>query len=171
MKTEITLLPLIGVEFDGHSLRFGMTRAAAEAILGGAQRSHKNRCYYLGGELALDFDAEDGLEFIEFLGGAEGTLRPDLYGLSVFDTDAQELLEVLEKRRGPCVDEDGGYTVTVPALSIGLYREISPADVEGLIREMSKMDVTTLGHVDLAAEQRRCARWDTIGLGKPNYYA
>lgn len=171
MKHPITLFPLEGIEVDGRAIRFGMSRPVAEEILGSAKNVHRNRCYFLNSELALDFDGGGTLEFIEFLGGPGGELSPEVYGLPVFDTDAQELLELFEEKGGPARDEDGGYTVTIPALSVGLYREISPADVEELIREMAKMDVTTLGHIDLAAEQRRASHWETVGLGKENYYA
>jgi len=170
MKRQFTICPLEGIRFDDVGIFFGMTRAQAEVVLGPVQKVHRNRCYFLDGELALDFDGADRIEFIEFLGGPEGKLVPELYGLSVFETDAEELLALL-KEKGSCEDLDGGYTVTVPALSIGLYREISPADVGELVRAMSRMDVTTLGHVDLAAEQRRAARWETVGIGRENYYA
>ena len=66
---------------------------------------------------------------------------------------------------------EAGYSYALRRLSIGLYREITPADVEEMVREMAKMDVTTLGHIDLTAEQRRAARWETIGIGREHYYA
>ena len=165
----ILLFPLIGMEFNGNALRFGNTRGEAERLLGAAERVRGSRCYYLGGELALDFDGADKLEFIECLGGSRGALRPELYGVSVFEADADELLEQLASRGTP-EDLDGGYTVTVPELSIGFYREITPADVEAMVREMSRMDVTTLGHVNLEEEYRRARRWDTVGIGGKDYY-
>jgi len=171
MKDTIVLLPLEGIRFNDTAIPFGITRPAAEDILGPVQNVHRNRCYYLNGELALDFDGDGTLEFIEFLGGPGGTLSPELFGLPVFEADAQELQALLEENGGPAVDVDGGYTVTIPALSIGLYREISPADIDELVRAMSKMDVTALGHVDLAAEQCRASHWETVGLGRKNYYA
>ena len=170
MKETAILLPLKGIELRGAQLCFGITRAGAEAILGPAQNVRANRCYFLNSGLALDFDGAGKLEFIEVLSGPGGELSPEIYGLSAFDTDAQELLALLEEKGGPSDDLDCGYTVTVPALSVGLYREIAPTDVEELVRAMAKMDVTTLGHVDLAAEQRRASRWETIGIGRENYY-
>ena len=166
----ILLVPLIGMEFNGVSIRFGQSRAEVEAVLGEAERSHNSRCYYFDGELALDFDSADAVNFIEFLGGPGGKLSPELYGFPVFETDAEQVLELLSAH-GEAVDQDGGYTVTVPDLSIGLYREITPADVDGMVKEMSRMDVTTLGHVNLDAEYRRANHWDTIGIGTKDYYA
>ena len=166
----ILLCPLMGMEFNGAPIRFGQSRAEVEAILGAAERCHNSRCYYFNGELALDFDSADAVNFIEFLGGPGGKLSPELYGLSVFETDADQVLEMLSAR-GEAVDQDGGYTVIVPDLSIGLYREITPSDVEEMVRQMAKMDVTALGEFNLDAEQRRASRWETIGIGTKNYYA
>ena len=166
----ILLVPLIGMEFNGASIRFGQSRAEAEAVLGAAERCHNSRCYYFDGELALDFDSADAVNFIEFLGGPGGKLSPELYGFPVFETDAEKVLELLSAR-GEAVDQDGGYTVTVPELSVGLYREITPSDVEEMVRQMARMDVTTLGEFNLDAEQRRANRWETIGIGTKNYYA
>ena len=165
----ILLFPLNGMEFNGSLLRFGDAREDAERLLGPAEFVRGNRCYYLGGELALDFDESGKLEFIECLGGIQGTLQPELYGESVFAADADELLKRLTSRGAP-EDQDGGYTVTIPALSIGFYREITPADVEAMVREMSRMDVTTLGHVNLEEEYRRARHWDTVGIGGRDYY-
>ena len=168
----ILLFPLIGMDMDGKSVRFGQSRPEVEGLLGEPELVRNSRCYYCGMELALDFDAGGRLEFIEFLGGAEGALHPELYDRDVFASDADELLAFLMERNGEDVDDsEAGYSYALRALSIGLYREITPADVEEMVREMAKMDVTTLGHVDLDAEQRRAARWETIGIGREHYYA
>ena len=171
MKHSVTIIPLRGVEFDGKTVTFGQSREEVETLLGPVQKEHGSRAYYCSCELAIDFDSADKVNFIEFLGGPGGALSPELCGLPVFDTDAEELLEQLKCSGGEIVDEDGGYTVTVPSMSVGLYREITPSDVEEMIRQMANMDVTLLGHVDLAAEQRRAARWETIGIGRENDYA
>ena len=165
----ILLFPLIGMELDGRSVRFGQNRAEVDGILGEPEMVRNSRCYYRNKELALDFDTEDRVEFIEFLGGAEGELSPELYGCPVFQTGAAEILNLLSAH-GEIVDEDGGYTITVPSLSVGLYREIAPSDVEAMVRQMANMDVTALGEFDLDAEQRRANRWETIGIGRENYY-
>ena len=166
----IVLFPLTGMEFQGSSLRFGDTRAKVEGLLGPAGHVHGSRCYYLGGELALDFDGAGKLNFIEFLGGAGGALQPELYGVPLFRTDGEALLELLAGHGTP-THLDGGYTVTVPEISLGLYREITPADVEAMVEEMARIDVTNLSHVDLEAERQRSRRWDTVGIGTKDYYS
>jgi len=97
-------------------------------------------------------------------------LQPELYGVPVFRTDAEELLELLAGHGTPA-DLDGGYTVTVPEIGLGLYREITPADVDAMVKEMARIDVTNLGHVDLEGERRRACRWDTVGIGTKDYYS
>ena len=171
MEHNMTLLPLEGMERSGLSLRFGDGEDAAARVLGEPSSRRGGRCYYFGGELALDFDGEGKLEFIEFLGGEEGALRPELYGQNVFESDADELLTDLLARNGEDVDDsEAGYSYALRALSVGLYREITPEDVNAMLREMLNVDLTQLGGIDIEQEQRKAHRWATVGLGRPGYY-
>ena len=161
------------MEWDGTTLNFGCDREKAAVLLGAAEETRGGRCYYRGGELALDFDGEGRLEFIEFLGGPEGVLRPELYGKDVFDCDADELLELLTEHNGPDVDEnEAPYCYALRGLSVGLYREVAPEDIDAMLREMCRMDLTRVGEIgmDMEAEQNKAHRWAAVGIGKENYY-
>ena len=46
MKKTAMLFPLMGIELDGASIRFGMTAAEVEDMLGPAENTHNNRRYY-----------------------------------------------------------------------------------------------------------------------------
>ena len=171
MTETIILLPLEGMNLNGGSLRFGDGEDAAARVLGEPVARRGNRCYYCSHELALDFDGDGGLEFIEFLGGVEGALRPTLYGKDIFDADADELLARLLERNGDDVDDsEAGYSYSLRRLSIGLYREITPEDVNAMLREMLNVDLTQLGGLDIEQEQRKARHWATVGLGRPGYY-
>ena len=172
-KKNCKLEPLVGLEREGASLRFGQSGAEVSALLGEPENTRGPRRYYCGGELALDFDGEDRLEFIEFLGGPEGKLRPTLYGEDIFDADADELYTALAERNGPGVDEDEApYGYALRRLSIGLYREVAPDDIDTMLREMCNVDLTRLGGIgmDMEAERMKAHRWATVGIGKENYY-
>ena len=171
MTENIILLPLEGMDHNGAPIRFGQSRAEVEGLLGTPDGVRGSRCYYFGHELALDFDSEGGLEFIEFLAGSEGALRPRLYGLDVFASDADELLaQLLERNGGDVDDSEAGYSYALRALSVGLYREITPEDVNAMLREMLNVDLTQLGGVDIEQEQYKAHHWGTVGLGRPGYY-
>jgi len=130
------------------------------------------QCYYFGSELRLDFDGQGELEFIEFLGGPDGKLRPELYGQDAFAEDAEELFASLSERNGPDIDDsEAGYSYALRTLSIGLYREITPEDVQSMVREMSRMDLTAFSQFNLEEENRRAHHWATVGIGKRGYYA
>ena len=104
----ITIHPLEQVLLDGVPIRFGMKRAEVEAALGAGQAIGA-RHYYQNSELAIDYDRDDRVEFVEFLAGAEGALRPVLYGVSAFDTDADVLADLLlEHSGGEVIDEERG---------------------------------------------------------------
>ena len=172
MEYQITMLPLEGIELNGAHISFGMNRAEAEAVLGAAENVRNNRHYYLNSELALDFDGEGKLEFMEFLGGVDGELQPKLFGEDVFAADADELLAMLSERNGPDIDDDEAeYGYSLRALSIGLYREITPADVDAMLLEMGSMKLESLGGIEVEEEMKKAHHWETIGIGRENYYA
>ena len=171
MEHHIILFPLIGMEYDGLSIRFGDGEEAVTRVLGEPVARRGSRCYYCDHELALDFDSMGELEFIEFLGGVEGSLRPTIYGKDIFAADADELLSILLERNGSDVDDsEAGYSYALRRLSIGLYREITPEDVNAMLREMLNVDLTQLGGLDIEQEQRKAHHWATVGLGRPGYY-
>lgn len=171
MDHHVILHPREGMEFDGAFLRFGDSRAETEALLGLPEDRQPNRSFHLRGELRLDFDGEGKLEFMEFLGGLRGELQPLLYDRSVFQTDAQELLELLLEHNGPDVDDsEAEYSYALRELSVGLYREITPADVRAMVLELTRLDLTSLSQVDLNTDRERANHWETVGMGRPGYY-
>ena len=171
-KKICKLIPLVGMEWDSRSIPFGCTRETAENVLGAAEDTRGNRCYYFDHELALDFDGEAKLEFIEFLGGADSVLRPSLFGQDAFAADADELLDLLSERNGPDIDDDEAeYSYALRTLSIGMSREITPADVDAMLLEMSTMKLEVLGGVDVEEEMKKAHHWETIGIGVKDYYA
>ena len=175
MDETLLLLPLEGVEWKGFRVSFGDSRARVEEIFG-APSAVNNSCYYFEKQLRFDFDAGGKLEFIE-CGGPDGVLKPQIYGASVFETDAQKLLDLLERENAGDVDDsEAGYCYAFLNISVGIYRETTPEDVEEMIASMRavKDNVTALVSGDVAAaveeERRRANRWESIGIGRPGYY-
>ena len=172
MEHQILLFPRVGMEFDGQSVRFGQSHTEVETLLGAPESVHGKRSYFHNSELALDFDGEDRLEFIEFLGGADSVLRPELYGQDVFAADADELLALLTERNGEDIDDsEAGYSYALRELSVGLYREITPDDVYAMLKEMCSMDLTLMSGLDVEEEQKKAHHWATVGIGRERYYA
>lgn len=78
-----------------------MKREEVVEILGEGELG--NRHYFYDNELAIDYDDNDSVEFIEFLGGIDGTLHPVIYGMPVFESNADELFSILKKHNnGEC---------------------------------------------------------------------
>jgi len=160
---DFVIRPLAGLEWNGCLLPLGASKTEAEALLGPAEVV-RGSYYYFGGELRLDFDAAGGLEFAEFLGGPDGALRPAICGADVFAADAEELCALLQKENGGAViRRENGCFCAFAAISVGLYRELTPADIADMEGALSPEE--------LAYEKRRAFHWATVGVGRAGYYA
>ena len=99
MRVEVFTLEKITI--DNKEIMLGMNINEVQKLIGIPDRVFSNcdgesgRHYYFDSELGLDFDESGLLEFIEFLGGIDGNLRPYLYGVSAFETSADELLKMI----------------------------------------------------------------------------
>ena len=91
--------------------------------------------------MGLDFDESGLLEFIEFLGGIDGNLRPYLYGVSAFETSADELLKMIMEQDDEVDDSEADYCYCFLRIGIGLSRR-----------------------------DNQNKHWDTIGIGVDKYY-
>ena len=168
MKIEI--YPLEKIVINGVSINLGMTQSAVEDAIGKGFIMEK-RHYYFNSELAIDYSEKDTVEFIEFLGGADGLLRPVIYGVSAFDTLADDLTEILkQKNDGEIEDTEEGYSYSFRNISVGIYREIKPSDVFEMMEEMKADGIPVEGNEDVAADMRRANHWATIGIGVAEYY-
>ena len=168
MKIEI--YPLDKVVFDGVTVCLGVERSAVENAIGAGQFIGK-RYYYCNNELAIDYNENGTVEFIEFLGGVEGSLQPTIYGVSAFGSDAEEVAELLkQKNDGEITDTEQGYSYSFSNISVGVYREIRPSDILEMIEEMKADGIPTEDNEDLATDMRRANHWATIGVGVAGYY-
>ncbi len=170
---EITLFPLEKVQIDGKAISFGMKKEEVHSLLGKPEfiddDESGERDYFYDSELAINFDKSGAVEFIEFLGGIDGTLKPMIYGISAFDSMADELYEVLEKENsGEIVDDEDGYSYSFKEIEVGVYRDSKPEDAMECIEEMKAEGTCT--KEDEEYELRRANHWATIGIGVKGYY-
>ena len=166
----IEIFPLEKVVFDGIPVCLGMERSVVENAIGTGQLIGK-LYYYYNNELVIDYSENNTVDFIEFLGGMEGSLQPTIYGVSVFDAVADEVTEFLKvENGGEVIDLENGYSYQFTNISVGVYREIRPSDVLEMIEEMKADGIPTEDNEDVAADMRRATHWATIGVGIAGYY-
>lgn len=168
---NIEVYPLEKIVIDGVSIDLGMKRADVEDAIGtGAYEKTNDRYYYYHNELAISYVA-DKVDFIEFLGGIDGFLRPTVYGVSVFDTPADEVAELLkQKNGGEREDKERGCFLTFSNISVGVYRSLTPSSVTEMIEEMKANGIPTENNADVEADERRANHWETMGIGVDGYY-
>ena len=69
---NIEIYPLEKVVIDGIPVYLGMKQSAVEAAIGKGQSMGK-RYYYFNSDMAIDYDENKTIQFIEFLGGIDGS--------------------------------------------------------------------------------------------------
>ena len=144
---RIEVFPLEKIKFDDKEILLGMKADKVQELLGKPDRIFENyggesyRYFYFNSELGLDFDKDGKLEFIEFLAGIEGILRPYIYGISVFETDADELIEIMTGHDNEVDDSEADFCYSFLNSGIGLWREND--------------------------EEKH---WNTLGIGMKDYY-
>ena len=98
--------------------------------------------------MRFDFDDDGKVEFIEFLGGIDGKLQPTIYGVSVFQSKADTLYNILsDENHGEIDDSGNGYSYGFLNISVGVFRPNIPKD-----------------------EMKKANYWATIGIGTADYY-
>lgn len=164
------LKPLKGLEWNGQLIPFGASKKEVEMVMGNPAIVNKSY-YYFENELRFDFDKKGNIEFIEFLGGIDGKLKPIIYDMSAFESSTDELKKLLrEKNAGEVDDAEGEYSSSFLNISVGVYRDITPGDVQEMIEDMKADGIPTEGNEDLENDKRRANHWGTIGIGIAGYY-
>lgn len=166
----IEIYPLEKVVIDGVSVDLGMKQSKVEAAIGKG-RLVGSRYYYFDSEMAIDYNDNNTVEFIEFLGGIDGFLQPHIYGVSAFGSPADDLVELLRQMNDRKIDDsEQGYSYCFLNISIGIYRERVPSDVIEMIKEMKADGIFSEDNEDVAEEMRKANHWATIGVGVSGYY-
>lgn len=164
---KIQIIPLKKIIIDGKDICLGMTRTDIINLLGDGKFSHRH--YYYNNELAIDYDDEGKVEFIEFLGGIDGKLQPLIYGKPAFKMLADDIASILTNKNGNEIDDhEDGYSYAFLNISVGIYRPITPKDVEENAEEMICDGEYDAEYVQ--EEMRKASHWATIGIGVKNYY-
>ena len=119
--------------------------------------------------MAIDYQ-ENKVNFIEFLGGVDGKLKPTIYGVSAFDVEADELVDVLKtNNNGELCDDENGYSYQFSNISIGLYREAIPNEIAEIVEE-AKSFGNPMSDDEIQYEMKRANYWAAIGIGVTGYY-
>ena len=169
MECKVEMIPQMGIVLDGKTIRLGDTKADVERLLGEPDSVHKNSLYYFRSELHIVLDGAGRVEFIELMGGPDGKLQPVIFGLEAFREEPGAVARLLAEKNGPDIDDtERGYSFAFKKLSVGLYRQNTPENVEDMIEE-AEDEGEPMDKEDIAYEMRR-THWATIGVGVENYY-
>lgn len=169
MERIVELTPLEGIVLDSLSIRLGDAKADVERTLGPGEPVGNRSLYYFKSELRVDFDGGGRVEFIELLGGPDGTLQPSIYGINPFRAEPDEVYALLkEKNSGEIDDREKGYSYAFLNLSAGLWRRRTPDSIAEMIEEAQEEGYSL--SEDEIEDETRLTHWATIGVGIKDYY-
>lgn len=164
------IIPLTGIRLNDKLIALSSSREEVEKLLGTPHMERGSSSFYFDNELRFDFEKDGNVKFIEFLSGVDGKLQPQIYGVSAFQTGADDLYDILaEKNNGDISDHENGYCYGFLNISVGLFRNMTPEAVEDMIEE-AEDDGEPMDDEEIAYEMRKADHWATIGIGVENYY-
>lgn len=168
---QAQIYPLEKVVIEGKEIFLGMEKVNVEKLLGLGQQNN-DQSYYFESELRIDYDAKACVQFIEFLGGDKNTLlKSTIYGVSVFDTEADTSYAILaDKNNGVIDDSENGYAYAFCNSSVGIWRQVKPEDIAEMVREMAEDGILTDNNPELEQDRWKAHYWNTIGVGITGYY-
>lgn len=167
---NIKITPLVGIEFNNVTVALSTSREDVKNLLGEPYGTWENSLFYFNNELRFDFDNDGKIKFIEFLGGIDGKIQPIIYGVYAFQSEADDLYDILsEKNHGDIDDSENGYSYGFLNISVGVFRPSIPEDVEDMIEEADE-DGEPMDEEEIEYEMRKANHWATIGIGIQNYY-
>lgn len=166
---NIEIYPLEKVVIDGISIYLGEDQSAVENAIGKGQLVGK-RYYYYNAEMAIDYNDNKTVEFIEFLGGIDGKIQPSIYGKYAFKTKADDLYNILcQKNNGNINDNENGYSYSFLNICVGIYRSSIPENVQEMIAEAAE-NGEPMETEEIEYEMKRADYWSAIGIGVEGYY-
>lgn len=171
MSKEIVINPLVGIEWEDKKINLGDSLDTVKEVLGDAEVRYENSAYYFSTDLRIDYDADCCVEFIEFLGGEDGSVQPVVYGEQVFQINAAKVYRILkEHSNGHVIDEEDGFSYRFPKLGLEVYRENTPDAIDITITKLREKGIEVVDNANLMDERHRASRWATIGMGTKEYF-
>ncbi|MGI6095881.1 MAG: hypothetical protein ACOYBL_10695 [Lachnospiraceae bacterium] len=171
MSKEFVIHPLEGIVWDEGKINLGDSKESVIAVLGEAQVNYENSSYYFSTDLRIDYDKNDCVEFIEFLGGMDGSIQPVLYGQKILQINAARAYKLLkDNNNGEIVDEDEGRSYNFKNIGIGVFRENTPDIIDITMTKLTEAGIHMQENEKLQEERRLASHWATIGLGGKDYY-
>lgn len=166
---KVKLLPLKGLDIEQlGEIRFGDLREDVINKLGQPSEIEENTLYYDNLEISIDFDDNNKLEFFEIDGPNNLQIEVSLFNINPFTLPAKELIALLsEKNNGKVDDVDKPLAYNFLGLEIGLWREVSEADVKKEIKEARENGDYEPWMDD---ELEKSKYFWIIGLGCKGYY-
>lgn len=172
MKT-IEFIPLKGVVINSdQKIEFGMSKNTLLNTLGQPTQVFDRELYFEELELRVDLDKNDSVEFIESLmGPLSNKTQVSINAINPFATKSDELVDILSSLNNGKIDQsEAEYGYTFIDKAIGVYRESTVEDIEGVIEKLKALNEFEDQKEDVLFELEKSKYFWTLGIGKVGYY-
>ena len=160
--------PLKGIKINDTEINFEDSLDKVISILGEPEYIQENdrvkKYFYFDSELRFDFKKDNNtLEYIEFLGGYKANVNPILYGVNVYSTLAEDLVDIINKYDDKVQSEEDISKVFINNC-ISLWRELTPTIYENEIKS------SDYSEEEKQEFYKRTMYWERIGIGNKGYF-
>lgn len=138
-----------------------MPQVQAETIL--------QSLYLANGDIRVDFDDAEKVEFIEIRGGCDSSFCPILQKILLFEMETAEVVRLL-KENYSVEERENGHSYIIPELELALWRERIEADVDGFIADMEADGIAVEGNAEVELERKLARYFETVAIGRKGYF-
>jgi hypothetical protein len=176
---RIVLLPLMGIIINENiNITLGSKMEELKNLIGIPNLIMDNKLYYHEFDARFDFNEQDELEFIEFIGGPfTEKVELSIYGVNPFKIPAMDLVDILVEHSSNIDDSDADLSYAFLDISVGIFREENEKMVKESFEELENEseELKMAGRYerikkDLEMDLEKSRYFWTIGIGIENYY-
>jgi len=166
MKKIIKLMPLEGILIQNSlQIRLGMSDKELYNIIGKPDNKYEQEIFYDEYDIKIELDSFNKIEYIEIL--SNEIINVEIYKINPLELYADQLIDLLkEKNGGDIFVEGNGIGYIFNNISVRLWRESIPDDINDIIIESKQDGVYDEMKDEIMSDLEKSKKFTTIGIGK-----
>jgi len=166
MKKIIKLMPLEGILIQNSlQIRLGMSDKELYNIIGKPDNKYEQEIFYDEYDIKIELDSFNKIEYIEIL--SNEIINVEIYKINPLELYADQLIDLLKGKNGDDIFvESNGIGYIFNNISVRLWRESTPDDINDIIIESKQDGVYDEMKDEIMSDLEKSKKFTTIGIGK-----